>query len=97
MNALTTVQHLVGQLPFDVPDPGPGTQPPGFAQFTTVLGWAKWIALGVCVLALIITGAAMAIGSRRGDGGEHLGRLGYIMGGVIIISAAVALVGFLQT
>ena len=34
---------------------------------------------------------------RRGEGGEHVGKIGMALGGVIIISAAAALVGFLTT
>jgi hypothetical protein len=39
----------------------------------------------------------MAIQSRRGEGGEHVGKIGMALGGVIVISAASALVGFLAT
>lgn len=49
----------------------------------------------MCVLGLIIAGALMAIQSRRGEGGEHVGKIGMALGGVIVISAASALVGFL--
>jgi hypothetical protein len=37
----------------------------------------------------------MAVQSRRGEGGELVGRLGMALGGVVVISAAGALVGFL--
>jgi ABC-type Fe3+-siderophore transport system permease subunit len=70
--------------------------PPGLAEgFGTVLGWAKWIALAVCVLGLIIAGALMAIQSRRGEGGEHMSKIGMVLAGVIVISAATSLVSFL--
>lgn len=59
------------------------------------MGWAKWVALAVCVLGLIAAGALMAIQSRRGEGGEHVGKIGMALGGVIVISAAGSLVGFL--
>jgi hypothetical protein len=78
-----------------VPDPGDGTMPPGFAAFQTVMGWAKWIALGVAVLGLILLGASMTISARRGEGGEIGGWLGRLLIGVIIIGAAFTIVGFL--
>lgn len=59
------------------------------------MGWAKWIALAVCILGLVIAGALMAIQSRRGEGGEHVGKIGMALGGVVVISAAGSLVGFL--
>lgn len=82
--------HLAG-----VPDPGAGQAPPGAEGFVSILGWAKWVALGVCVLGLIVAGATMAIQSRRGEGGEHMGKIGMVLAGVIVISAATSLVGFL--
>ena len=95
--ALTLTQaatDFVALLPLQVPDPDP-VQPPGTEGFTSIMGWAKWIALAVCVLGLIAAGALMAIQSRRGEGGEHVGKIGMALGGVIVISAASALVGFL--
>ncbi|QAY65004.1 hypothetical protein ET495_17275 (plasmid) [Xylanimonas allomyrinae] len=79
----------------DVPDPGAGTQPPGAEGFTKILGWAAWIAFGVCVLGVIVAGATMAIQSRRGEGGEHMSRLGWVLAGCIVIGSASALVGAL--
>lgn len=82
-------------LPLDVPDPGDGSAPPGFDNFETIMGWAKWVALGVCVLALIAAGALMGVQQRRGEGGEHAGRILGALVGVMIISAAFSVVGFL--
>ena len=53
-----------------VPDPGSGSMPPGFEAFTTVMGWAKWVGLGVAVVGLIILGVTMTVSARRGEGGE---------------------------
>lgn len=85
---------VVALLPLQVPNPNP-VQPPGTEGFTSIMGWAKWVALAVCVLGLIAAGALMAIQSRRGEGGEHVGKIGMALGGVIVISAAGGLVGFL--
>lgn len=93
MDTLLQAQLAVMAVPV-VPDP---IQPPGTAGFISILGWAKWIALAVCILGLIAAGAMMAINSRRGEGSEHVGRIGSALGGVIVISAAGALVGFLTT
>ena len=91
------IPQLAGIIPLEVPNPGAGTAPPGSGGFISIMGWAKWVALAVCVLGLIAAGALMAIQSRRGEGGEHVGKIGMALGGVIIISAAAALVGFLTT
>lgn len=83
-------------LPLEVPSPKP-IQPPGTEGFTTILGWAKWVALAICILGLFMAGALMAVQSRRGEGGEHAGKIGMALGGVIVISAAASLVGFLAS
>ncbi len=76
-----------------VPNPGQGTQPPGSDGIVTIIKWAAWIGLAVCVLGVIIAGGSMAVASRRGEGGEHMSRLGWVLGGCIIIGAASGLVG----
>lgn len=87
--------HALGAHLAAVPDPGPGTMPPGFEKFATILGWGKWVALGVVVAGFIAIGAQMAVQNRRGEGSNHLGALGYTAFGAIIIAGAFALVGFL--
>lgn len=82
-------------LPFEVPDPGDGKQPPGFDKFTDVMGWVKYVALGALVLALIGAGVMMAINQRRGEGGEDAGRILKVLIGAMIVSAAVSVIGFL--
>lgn len=98
MSTLLTVAAAAGDVlalvPMEIPDPDP-IQPPGTEGFTAILGWAKWVALAVCILGLFAAGALMAVQSRRGEGGEHVGKIGMALAGVIVISAAVALVGFL--
>lgn len=76
-----------------VPNPGQGSQPPGTEGFQTILKWAAWVGLAVCVLGVIIAGGSMAVSSRRGEGGEHMSKLGWVLGGCIIIGAASGLVG----
>ena len=61
----------------------------------TVVGWVTWIAFTICVLGIIIAGAMMAVGQRRGEGGEHAARLGWVLAACIVIGSASALVGAL--
>ena len=93
-SVITTATDVLAALPGQVPDPDP-VQPPGTEGFITIMGWGKWVALAICILGLIAAGALMAVQSRRGEGGEHVGKIGMALGGVIVISAAGALVGFL--
>ena len=78
-----------------VPNPGQGQQPPGSDGIVKILGWAAWVAVVICVLGVLIAGATMAIQHRRQEGGESMARLGWVLGGVIVIGSASALVGAL--
>ena len=79
-----------------VPNPGTGSMPPGFELFATIMGWGKWIALGVLVLSLIIAGVRLCMAQRRGDdASDEAGAIGKVLIGVIIVSAAFTLVTFL--
>lgn len=90
-----SLHSVVGAVIAGVPDPAP-VQPPGTEGLVSIMGWVKWVALAICVIGLVVAGAMMAIQSRRGEGGEHAGKIGMALGGVIVISAAGALVGFLM-
>lgn len=68
------------------------SQPEWANGFTTLLGWVSWFALGVCVIGVIVSGGAMALASRRGEGGEHATRLGWVLAGCIVIGSASAIV-----
>jgi hypothetical protein len=78
-----------------VPDPGAGVAPPGSEGFLTILRWVAYIALGICVLGVIVAGASMAISHRRGEGGEQASRLGWVLAGSIVIGSASGLVAAL--
>ena len=91
MNHLLDGVDLLGA----VPNPGDGAAPPGFGKFNDIMGWAKWIALGILVVALMAAGVRLAVAGRTGDGGEHVTHIGRALGGVIVVSAAFALVSFL--
>ena len=95
MHTLTTGMDLATRLLAVVPDPAP-VQPPGTDGLLSIMGWVKWVALAICIIGLIVAGAMMAIQSRRGEGGEHAGKIGMALGGVIVITAAGSLVGFLM-
>jgi hypothetical protein len=78
-----------------VPNPGQGQQPPGSDGFLTILEWAAWIGLAVCVAGVIICGASMAVAHRHGGASEHAARLGWVAVGCVVLGSASALVGAL--
>lgn len=69
----------------------------GVNVVNSVLSWVTWIALGLCVLSLVIAGVRMAWHARSGDSQQHIDRLGAILFATILISGGVSLVtGVLQ-
>ena len=69
----------------------PGDHAANVDGINTILGWATWIAFGICVLSLMVAGVRMGLGHRH-EGQKHVDRLGVILVATIIISAAVGLV-----
>ncbi|MEU4605239.1 conjugal transfer protein TrbC [Kribbella sp. NPDC023972] len=70
--------------------------PPGWEKLKGVINWVKVIAYLICGLGIIIAGAMMAIGQRRGEGGEHAARLGWVLAACIVIGSATAIVDQLK-
>jgi hypothetical membrane protein len=95
MKFLELATQWLTTLPMEVPDPGAGSRPPGFEKFTDVLGWVKWVSLGILVVAVMLAGVRMAFGAGRGEGGEHANRIGWALGGVIFVAGAVSIVAWL--
>lgn len=60
-------------------DVGTPAQPPGTGKITTLFQWAGWGVTAACAFGVFIVAGMMAIRHRRGEeGGEHLGRLGWV-------------------
>jgi type IV secretory pathway VirB2 component (pilin) len=92
---LELVPQVLTNLPLNVPDPGAGEAPAGSEMINRVISWVTWIAFSICALGVIIAGAMMAIGQRRGEGGEHAARLGWVLAGCIVVGSAAGLVNAL--
>lgn len=70
-------------------------QPPGTGNIQTIIGWVAWIGTTLGVVGIIVVGITMFFQNRRGESGEAAGRLGWVLGGLILITAASAIVGAL--
>lgn len=78
-----------------VPNPGQGQRPPGAGDVEKIISWVAWIALGACVMGVIVAGASMGFAHHRGGGGEHAARLGWVLAGCVVVGSASGLVGAL--
>lgn len=86
---------LVQMIP-DLIMGGPGAEPPGADKLLKIVDWVRWIAFTVCILGILIAGAMMAVGQRRGEGGEHAARLGWVMAACVVIASSTLLVEALK-
>ena len=74
-----------------IPTPTP-VVPAQAGGLLTILNWASGIGLVLGVLGVIIVGIGMVIQLRRGEGGESIGKLGWVLAGCIIITGASGIV-----
>ncbi len=78
----------------DIPQPT-GVQPPGTTGLSMVLNWTFWGVTFLCVVGVLMVAGAMAVAHRRGEGGEHLAKLGWVMGACVLGAAGAQLVNTL--
>ena len=69
-----------------------GSAAPNSGNITTVLGYATWIALAICVISIVILGALIATRMRAGEGIAAVGRVGLVLAAAVFISGASAIV-----
>ncbi|KIF01415.1 integral membrane protein, putatine family protein [Streptomyces sp. RSD-27] len=91
---LSKIRDTVVVLAADVPTPGMNAPQELTSKVSKVLGIVAWMGTAAGVAGVLITGAMMAISMRRGEGSEHMGRLGMVLGGCILVATAGPLVSF---
>ncbi|MFD5820637.1 hypothetical protein ACFV06_37085 [Streptomyces sp. NPDC059618] len=77
-----------------IPDPSRNAPGELTGKVDTVLGILAWAGTAAGVAGVLITGAMMAISMRRGEGSEHMGRLGMVLGGCVLVATAGPVVTF---
>jgi hypothetical protein len=88
------LQATVNQYLAEVPDPKAEAPSELQDKVDLVLGIAAWAGTAAGVAGVLVTGAMMAISMRRGESSEHMGRLGMVLGGCVLIATAGPLVNF---
>lgn len=84
--------NILSSVPTSViPDPSPVLPAPAQALLT-VLNWASGIGLVLGVLGVIFVGITMVIQLQRGEGGQSIAKLGWVLLGTIIITGASGIV-----
>ena len=65
------------------------TQPPDTGKITTVLDYLFWGVGLAGVVGLLSIGALLAVAHHSGrGGGEHVSKIGYVCGGMVLAGAA---------
>ncbi|MCN9241336.1 hypothetical protein NGF19_11135 [Streptomyces sp. RY43-2] len=77
-----------------VPDPTRNAPGALTGKVDKVLGILAWAGTAAGVAGVLITGAMMAVSMRRGEGSEHMGRLGMVLGGCVLVATAGPVVTF---
>lgn len=78
-----------------IPEPPSPEAPPFGNQLLTIIAGFQWIALALAIIGVIIVGVRMVISIRNGEGAAHLGALGWLFAGVVLIATPVSVVGFI--
>ncbi|MFJ2608171.1 hypothetical protein ACIQOU_29115 [Streptomyces sp. NPDC091279] len=81
-------------LASDVPSPEREAPEKLVTAVNKVLGIAAWAGTAAGVAGVLITGAMMAISMKRGEGSEHMSRLGMVLGGCVLVSTAGPIITF---
>lgn len=85
MNSISSLAASV------IPNPTP-VVPPEAGGLLTILNWASGIGLVLGVLGVIFVGITMVIQLQRGEGGQSLAKLGWVLLGCIVITGAAGIV-----
>jgi hypothetical protein len=99
LTALTTVGITAFVAPAFAdapPDGGAGVAPPGVAaNVTTIFQWAAWIVFAIAVAGVMFVAVKMILQHHRGEGGQAMASLFYVLGGAILTAAASGIIGAL--
>jgi hypothetical protein len=81
-----------GSVPTDIINQPSPKQPPGTESLTIILSWALYGVMFLSVLGIFIVAGAMVISHNQGRGSDHMSKLGFIIGGMILAGAAAFIV-----
>lgn len=81
--------------PMDITQPTP-QRPPGTEGLDVILSWALYTVMFLAVLGVLITAGMMVVAHNQGRGGDHMGRLGFVFGGMVLAGSAALLVNMVM-
>jgi len=87
--------RAITALPMDIQQPAP-KRPPGTEGLDVILSWAMYTVMFLAVLGVLITAGMMVVAHNQGRGGDHMGRLGFVFGGMVLAGSAALLVNMVM-
>ena len=60
-------------------------------RLRVLLGLVSYFALFACVVGLTVAGAMIALNARKGEGAEHVGRIGKVVVAILLITGTTSL------
>nr|WP_256939947.1 hypothetical protein [Arthrobacter sp. BF1] len=71
---------------------GAGESAPGSEGIVTILGYVTWISFAIAAISIVILGMMIATRLRQGEGIAAVGRVGLILGAIILMGGATGFV-----
>lgn len=68
-------------------------RPEGAENIEKVVNWIAWGFSIACIIGIFAVAGAMVLAHQRREGAEHMTRLGWVLGGMVLGGGASALVG----
>ena len=87
--------RVTAAVPTDIKQPTP-QRPPGTEGLDVILSWALYTVMFLAVLGVLITAGMMVVAHNQGRGGDHMGRLGFVFGGMILAGSSALLVNMVM-
>lgn len=67
--------------------------PPGAEKILKIVGWVSWTVTVMGIVGILAVACYMMFRNDRGEGSNATSKLAYVLGGLILVSAASAIVG----
>lgn len=76
--------------PFSHPSAPPEVQ----SKVGNLMNLLGWVSMIIAVVGVVAAAISMFVSHHRGGGSEHMSRLGFVAGGIVLMATASSIVGF---
>lgn len=76
--------------PFSNPTAPPEVQ----SKVGNLMNLLGWVSMTIAVVGVVAAAIGMFVSHHRGGGSEHMSRLGFVAGGIVLMATASSIIGF---